>query len=117
MACKGQAPYKAVLTHGFLVDEKGAKMSKSQGNALDPLEVIDKMGADVLRLWVSSADYRSDLAINNKILKQVSETYRKIRNTARFLLSNLNDFDPAADSLPYAELREVDRWFLHRLQV
>lgn len=117
VACKGQAPYKAVLTHGFLVDEKGAKMSKSQGNALDPLEVIDKMGADVLRLWVSSADYRSDLAINNKILKQVSETYRKIRNTARFLLSNLNDFDPAADSLPYAELREVDRWFLHRLQV
>ncbi len=117
VACKGQAPYKAVLTHGFLVDEKGAKMSKSQGNALDPLEVIDKMGADVLRLWVSSADYRSDLAINNKILKQVSETYRKIRNTARFLLSNLNDFNPAADSLPYNELREVDRWFLHRLQV
>lgn len=117
VACKGQAPYKAVLTHGFLVDEKGAKMSKSQGNALDPLEVIEKMGADVLRLWVSSADYRSDLAINNKILKQVSETYRKIRNTARFLLSNLNDFNPATDALPYAELREVDCWFLHRLQV
>ena len=117
VACKGQAPYKAVLTHGFLVDEKGAKMSKSQGNALDPLDVINKMGADVLRLWVSSADYRSDLAINNNILKQVSETYRKIRNTARFLLSNLNDFDPAADALPYAELREVDRWFLHRLQL
>ena len=106
-----------LLTHGFLVDEKGAKMSKSQGNALDPLDVISKMGADVLRLWVSSADYRSDLAINNNILKQVSETYRKIRNTARFLLSNLNDFDPAADALPYAELREVDRWFLHRLQL
>ena len=117
VACRGRAPYKAVLTHGFLVDEKGAKMSKSQGNALDPLKVIDKMGADVLRLWVASADYRNDLAINNGILKQVSETYRKIRNTARFLLSNLNDFDPARDSLAYGELREVDRWFLHRLQV
>ena len=116
VACKGHAPYKAVLTHGFLVDEKGVKMSKSQGNALDPLEIINKMGADVLRLWVSSADYRSDMAINKKILQQVSETYRKIRNTARFLLSNLNDFDPAKDALPYERLREVDRWQLHRLQ-
>lgn len=116
VACKGRAPYKAVLTHGFLVDEKGRKMSKSLGNTLDPLEIINKMGADVLRLWVSSADYRSDLAISNGILKQVSETYRKIRNTARFLLSNLNDFDPAKDALPYEKLREVDRWQLHRLQ-
>lgn len=116
VACRGAAPYKAVLTHGFLVDEQGRKMSKSGGNALDPLEIINKMGADVLRLWVSSADYRNDLAISNGILKQVSETYRKIRNTARFLLSNLNDFDPAGDALPYAELREVDRWLLHRLQ-
>lgn len=116
VACKGHAPYKAVLTHGFLVDEKGRKMSKSLGNTLDPQEIINKMGADVLRLWVSSADYRSDLAISNGILKQVSETYRKIRNTARFLLSNLNDFDPAKDALPYEKLREVDRWQLHRLQ-
>ncbi len=116
VACRGKAPYKAVLTHGFLVDEKGRKMSKSLGNTLDPLEIINKMGADVLRLWVSSADYRSDLAISNGILKQVSETYRKIRNTARFLLSNLNDFDPAKDALPYAELAEIDRWQLHRLQ-
>lgn len=117
VACRGKAPYKAVLTHGFLVDEKGRKMSKSLGNTVDPLEIINKMGADVLRLWVSSADYRSDLAISNGILKQVSETYRKIRNTARFLLSNLNDFDPIKDSLPYAELREVDKWMLHRLQM
>lgn len=117
VACRGKAPYKAVLTHGFLVDEKGRKMSKSLGNVVDPLEIINKMGADVLRLWVSSADYRSDLAISNGILKQVSETYRKIRNTARFLLSNLNGFDLEADLLPYAELREVDRWMLHRLQM
>lgn len=116
VATRGAAPYKAVLTHGFLVDEKGRKMSKSLGNVVDPLDIINKMGADVLRLWVSSADYRSDLAISNGILKQVSETYRKIRNTARFLLSNLYDFDPSVNALPYAELREVDRWMLHRLQ-
>ena len=117
VACRGAAPYKAVLTHGFLVDEKGRKMSKSLGNVVDPLDIISKMGADVLRLWVSSADYRSDLAISQGILKQVSETYRKLRNTARFLLSNLNDFDPAKDALPYAELSELDKWMMHRLQV
>ncbi len=117
VACRGEAPYKAVLTHGFLVDEKGRKMSKSLGNVVDPLDIINKMGADVLRLWVSSADYRSDLAISQGILKQVSETYRKLRNTARFLLSNLNDFDPAKDALPYDELCELDKWMLHRLQV
>lgn len=117
VAVRGAAPYKAVLTHGFLVDEKGRKMSKSLGNVVDPLDIINKMGADVLRLWVSSADYRSDLAISNGILKQVSETYRKLRNTARFLLSNLNDFDPEKDALPYAELGELDKWMMHRLQV
>ena len=117
VACRGAAPYKAVLTHGFLVDEKGRKMSKSLGNVVDPLDIISKMGADVLRLWVSSADYRSDLAISQGILKQVSETYRKLRNTARFLLSNLNDFDPVKDALPYAELTEPDKWMMHRLQV
>ncbi len=117
VACKGSAPYKAVLTHGFLVDDNGKKMSKSQGNALDPLEIIQKMGADVLRLWVASADYRSDLAISNKILKQVSETYRKIRNTARFLMSNLYDFVPGQDDVAYKDMPEMDRWMLHRLQV
>ncbi|MGI5825115.1 MAG: class I tRNA ligase family protein, partial [Bacillota bacterium] len=117
VAVKGSAPYKAVLTHGFIVDEKGKKMSKSLGNALDPHEIIDKMGADVLRLWVASADYRSDLSISNKILKQVAESYRKIRNTSRFLLSNLYDFDPKKDCVDYKDMPEVDRWMMHRLQV
>lgn len=117
VAVKGSAPYKAVLTHGFIVDEKGKKMSKSLGNALDPHEIIDKMGADVLRLWVASADYRSDLSISNKIMKQVAESYRKIRNTARFLLSNLYDFDPKTDCVDYKDMPEIDRWLMHRLQV
>lgn len=116
VACKGSAPYKAVLTHGFIVDEKGKKMSKSLGNVVDPLKVIDKMGADVLRLWVSSTDYRSDLSVSDGIMKQVSESYRKIRNTSRFLLSNLNGFNPETDCLEYAELAETDRWMMHRLQ-
>ena len=117
VACKGSAPYKAVLTHGFIVDDKGKKMSKSLGNAVDPHEIIDKMGADVLRLWVASADYRSDLSISNKIMKQVAETYRKIRNTSRFLLSNLYDFNPATDCVDYKDMPEIDRWMMHRLQV
>lgn len=117
VAVKGSAPYKAVLTHGFIVDEKGKKMSKSLGNALDPAEIINKMGADVLRLWVASADYRSDLSISNKILKQVAESYRKIRNTARFLLSNLYDFNPATDCVAYKDMAEIDRWMMHRLQL
>ncbi len=115
VAVFGEPPYKAVLTHGFTVDEKGRKMSKSLGNVVDPLKIIDQMGADILRLWVSSADYRSDLVVSHNILKQMSEAYRKIRNTARFLLGNLNDFDPTADSLPYQELNELDRWALLRL--
>ncbi len=117
VAVKGHAPYRQVLTHGFLVDEKGHKMSKSQGNAVDPAKIIQQMGADVLRLWVSSADYRADLAISNGILKQVSEAYRKIRNTARFLLGNLSDFDPSKDALAYEELDELDQWALHQLNL
>lgn len=115
VATKGHAPYKAVLTHGFVVDEQGRKQSKSLGNVVDPLKVIDQMGADVMRLWVASADYRSDLANSPNIMKQVSEAYRKIRNTARFLLSNLYDFDPAKDRVAYADLQELDRWALHKL--
>lgn len=115
VATKGHAPYKAVLTHGFVVDEKGRKMSKSLGNVIDPLKVIDQMGADVMRLWVASADYRSDLANSPSIMKQVSEAYRKIRNTARFLMSNLYDFDPAKDRVAYNDLKELDRWALHKL--
>lgn len=115
VAAFGKAPYEAVLTHGFLVDEQGRKMSKSLGNGVDPLQVVKEMGADILRLWVSSADYKNDVAASPRIMKQMTEAYRKIRNTLRFLLSNLNDFDPAEDSVPYAELPEIDRWALLKL--
>ena len=116
VAVTGEPPYRAVLTHGFLVDEQGRKMSKSLGNVVDPAKVIKQMGADILRLWVSSADYRGDLAVSPNILKQMTEAYRKIRNTCRFLLGNLYDFDPAADAVPCGSLPEIDRWALHILQ-
>ena len=116
VAVRNQAPYRTVLTHGFLVDEKGFKQSKSQGNTIDPLKVIDQMGADVLRLWVSSADYRNDLAASDGILKQVSETYRKIRNTLRFLLGNIYDFDPEKDLVAIDGLSELDRFAMIKLQ-
>ncbi|GAB6158923.1 isoleucine--tRNA ligase [Desulfotomaculum varum] len=109
VAVTGQPPYKTVLTHGFTVDEKGRKMSKSLGNVVDPLKICDQMGADILRLWVSSADYRSDLALSPNILKQIAEAYRKIRNTARFLLGNLYDFNPEQDKVAYEQLPELDR--------
>src|SRR3989344_3317467 len=89
---KGRAPFNAVLTHGFTIDDKGKKMSKSLGNVIDPQDVVKRYGADVLRLWVASTDFRNDMAASEKILKQVQEAYTKIRNTCRFLLSNLNDF-------------------------
>jgi isoleucyl-tRNA synthetase len=111
----GKAPYKAVLTHGFVVDAMGRKMSKSLGNVVDPLKVIEQSGADILRLWVASSDYTVDVAIGPEILKQVAEAYRRIRNTFRFLLGNLYDFNPATDSLPYEQLLEIDRWILSRL--
>lgn len=112
VAAYGVAPYKGVLTHGFLVDEKGRKMSKSLGNGVDPLEVVNQMGADILRLWVCSADYKNDVAASPRIMKQMSEAYRKIRNTLRFLLGNLSDFDPSKDQVPYEKLSEIDRWAL-----
>ncbi|MDD4048973.1 MAG: isoleucine--tRNA ligase, partial [Clostridia bacterium] len=115
VAVRGVAPYKAVLTHGFLVDEKGKKMSKSLGNGIDPLDVIERMGADILRLWVSSVDYRSDIALSPNILKQITEAYRKIRNTSRYLLSNLYDFNPETDSVQYEQMLEIDKWALLRL--
>jgi isoleucyl-tRNA synthetase len=115
VAAFGQAPYRAVLTHGFLVDEQGRKMSKSLGNGVDPLQVVKEMGADILRLWVSSADYKNDVAASPRIMKQMSEAYRKIRNTLRFLLSNLNDFDHEKDQVPYNNLPEIDRWALLQL--
>ena len=112
----GKAPYRAVLTHGFTVDGQGKKMSKSAGNVVAPQEVIDQYGAEVLRLWVSAADYRDDIRISKEILTHLAEAYRRIRNTSRYLLGNLADFDPAKDRVPAGELLEIDRWALHRLQ-
>jgi isoleucyl-tRNA synthetase len=124
VAAKGIAPYKTVLTHGFVMDEQGRKMSKSIGNVVDPAIVIEggknqkeepPYGADVLRLWVSSVDYFSDIPLGKNILKQMSDVYRKIRNTARFLIGNLHDFDPAQDAIAYDQLPELDRYMLHRI--
>ncbi|HKL81945.1 MAG TPA: isoleucine--tRNA ligase, partial [Desulfobacter sp.] len=110
----GHAPYKAVLTHGFVVDEKGHKMSKSVGNVVAPDKVIKQYGADVLRLWAASADYRGDVSISNNIIKQLSDAYRRIRNTCRFLLGNFSGFDPS-QARPIENMAELDRFILHRL--
>ena len=112
----GMAPYRAVLTHGFTMDGQGKKMSKSAGNTIAPQDVIDKFGAEVLRLWVSAADYRDDQRISQEILTHLAEAYRRIRNTSRYLLGNLSDFDPGKDKVPDKDLLEIDRWALHRLQ-
>ncbi|MCK9419777.1 MAG: isoleucine--tRNA ligase [Nitrospirae bacterium] len=112
----GMAPYRTVLTHGFTVDGSGKKMSKSAGNVVAPQEVIDKYGAEVLRLWVSAADYRDDVRISPEILTHLAEAYRRIRNTSRYLLGNLSDFDPERDRVADKDLVEIDRWALHRLQ-
>jgi len=111
---RGHAPYKGVLTHGYVVDGQGKKMSKSVGNVVAPQEVIDKYGAEILRLWVSSEDYRDDVKVSDEILRHVSDAYRKMRNTMRFMLSNLYDFDPASDTVAYSELTDLDRWALGR---
>jgi len=108
----GVPPYKALLTHGFVVDGEGRKMSKSVGNVIAPQKVSDTMGADILRLWVASTDYSGELSISDTILKRVVESYRRIRNTLCFLLGNLSDFDPARDSMPAAELAEIDQYAL-----
>ncbi|MYM68560.1 isoleucine--tRNA ligase [Pseudoduganella sp. FT55W] len=106
----GAAPYKALLTHGFVVDGEGKKMSKSIGNTVAPQDVWNKLGADMLRLWVASTDYTGELSISDEILKRVTESYRRIRNTLRFLLANLSDFNYAKDAVPVAELLEIDRY-------
>jgi isoleucyl-tRNA synthetase len=116
VALRDTAPYRTVITHGFVVDGEGMKMSKKLGNAEDPLEIIDKYGADLLRLWVASENYTQDVKISPEILTQISDAYRKIRNTWRFMLGNLYDFDPEKDIVPYADLEEIDRWALHRVQ-
>ncbi|MDB5096902.1 MAG: isoleucyl-tRNA synthetase [Cyanobacteria bacterium RYN_339] len=116
VSTRGRAPYRTVVTHGFTVDESGRKMSKSVGNVVEPAKVIEQYGADILRLWVASVDYTSDVRVSDNIIKQLSDIYRKIRNTARFLLSNLYDFDVAKDAVSYEQLEELDKYALHRLQ-
>jgi isoleucyl-tRNA synthetase len=114
-AWRGVAPYRTVCTHGWVVDGEGRKMSKSLGNGIDPQEIVDKYGADILRLWVASSDYHADIRLSKEILAQMSEVYRKIRNTARFILGNLSDFEPAKDIVSDKDLTELDRWALSRL--
>lgn len=109
-----RAPYRAVLTHGFTVDEKGRKMSKSLGNVVAPQKVMNSLGADVLRLWVSATDYANEIAVSDEILRRMADSYRRMRNTLRFLLGNLHGFDPERDALPAAELLALDRWALRR---
>lgn len=116
VAVTGKAPFKNIISHGFALDGNGRKMSKSLGNTVDPSKVQKQLGADILRLWVSSVDYQADVRISDAILKQTSESYRKIRNTFRFLLANLADFDPSKDRVKDEELQEVDRYMLYRLQ-
>ncbi len=114
VATKGVAPYKEVLTHGYTVDEQGRKMSKSIGNTIAPQDIIKESGADVLRLWVLSSDYKSDVSVSKNIIKQVTEVYRKIRNTARYILGNISDFD-VDNPVAYEDLQEIDKWALTKL--
>jgi isoleucyl-tRNA synthetase len=114
VAMDGVAPYRQVLTHGFTVDAAGRKMSKSLGNVVAPQKVMDAMGADVLRLWIAAADYRQEMSVSDEILKRSADAYRRIRNTARFLLGNLNGFDPAAHLRPLDDMVALDRWIVHR---
>ncbi len=113
---RGEAPYKSVLTHGFVVDGKGKAMHKSAGNVIAPETLIKKYGAEILRLWVAGEDYRDNIRLSNEILERLTEAYRRIRNTCRYLLGNLDGFDPENDSVPYEQMYELDRWALHRLQ-
>jgi isoleucyl-tRNA synthetase len=114
VAQKGHAPYKGVLTHGFTVDEKGRKMSKSLGNVILPQKVMNALGADILRLWVAATDYANEISVSDEILKRMSDSYRRMRNTVRFLLGNLSGFDPVGDAVPPGQLLSLDRWALGR---
>ena len=115
MAVQGKAPYKSVLTHGFVFGEDGRKMSKSLGNYIRPDDIIKNYGADILRLWAASVDYRNDTKIGDNIIKQLAEIFKKTRNTARFLLGNIFDFDPAKDYVKYEDLKPIDKFALHKL--
>jgi len=112
-----KAPFKAVLTHGFVVDAKGKKMSKSVGNVIAPQKIIDQYGAEILRLWVSASDYKDDIRISNNIIQQLSDAYRRIRNTCRYILGNLSDFNPDKDIMPLESLSDIDKFSLHKLSV
>ena len=114
---RGVAPFKGVLTHGFVVDAHGKKMSKSVGNVVAPSEIIDKYGAEILRLWVASEDYRDEIKVSDNIMLRLSDSYRKVRNTIRYLLGNLYDFDPDKDKIPYEDLAEIDQWALLQLEL
>ncbi|MBU2428722.1 MAG: isoleucine--tRNA ligase [Gammaproteobacteria bacterium] len=114
VAIKNHAPYKQVLTHGFTVDGEGRKMSKSLGNVVSPQDVMNKLGADILRLWVATTDYTSEMTVSDEILNRAADKYRRIRNTARFLLANLHGFNPATDLVPLNELVELDLWMVQR---
>ncbi len=114
VAMHGEAPYRAVLTHGFTVDEKGRKMSKSLGNVIAPQKVFDTLGADILRLWVAATDYRGEISVSDEILKRMSDSYRRMRNTARFLLGNLHGFDPVAHAVAPEQMIALDRWAIAR---
>ena len=111
-----RAPFKSVLTHGFVVDEKGEKMSKSLGNFISVEDALKEFGADVLRLWTSSMDYQNDMSVSRNLILRCADAYRRIRNTFRYLLSNLYDFDPKVNTVSYKELLEIDRWALHKTQ-
>ena len=117
VSTKGESPFRQCVTNGWMLDEQGRTMHKSWGNVIAPQEIIGRDGADVLRLWVSSTDYFEDVRLGKEILKRVGDAYRRIRNTYRFLLANLYDFDPSSDRVAYAEMLEIDRWALHRLQM
>lgn len=114
MAMNGVPPYKAVLTHGFTVDAQGRKMSKSIGNVIPPQKVMNDLGADVLRLWVAATDFSTEMSVSDEILKRTADSYRRIRNTARFILSNLNGFDPSVDALAMQDMVQLDRWIVGR---
>jgi isoleucyl-tRNA synthetase len=116
MCIEGKPPFKSVLTHGFVVDAEGKKMSKSLGNVISPFDIIKDYGADILRMWVASSDYNEDVRISKEILARLAEAYRKIRNTARFILSNLYDFNPDTDKVSYKNLRKIDKWILYGIQ-
>ena len=113
----GSAPYRQVLTHGFFVDAEGKKMSKSLGNTVAPEQIFKQYGADILRLWVAATDYRGEMTVSEEIFKRVADGYRRIRNTARFMLSNLNGFDPATDRVETAQMLELDRWIVRQCQL